>query len=204
MFKEIGNIASLMKTAQQMGGKMQQANDQLKAARVIGSEGGGMVEIEANGLGEVLRAKIDPTVLASGNAEMLEDLLPAAINQAQAKAKQMHREAMQSMTEGLNLPGLNIVGADEVAGLPDVVEDRESFEGNAVKKATELAAASGMLTLADDSGLEVDVLELLAPHPTCGRGPDLGAHVLTGSDHRGRADVAGVARGRVVVGTANA
>ena len=107
MFKGIGNIASLMKTAQQMGGKMQQINGQLKTARVTGAAGGGMVEIEANGLGEVLRAKIDPALLEAGDSEMLEDLLPAAINQAQVKAKQLHRDAMQSMTEGLSLPGLN-------------------------------------------------------------------------------------------------
>ena len=69
-----------------------------------------MVEIEVNGLGEVLRARVDPTLFASGDREMLEELLPAAINQAQAKAKQLHREAMQSMTEGLNLPGLNEAG----------------------------------------------------------------------------------------------
>ncbi len=58
----------------------------------------------------------------------------------------------------LDLPGVEIVGADEVPGLPDVVEDRDTFEGNATKKAVELAAASSMLTLADDSGLEVDAL----------------------------------------------
>ena len=115
MFKGIGNIASLMKTAQQMGGKMQQVNDQLKAARVSSTAGGGMVEIEANGLGEVLRVKIDPTLLESGDAEMLEDLLPAAINQVQVKAKQLHKNAMQSMTEGLNLPGLN-EALDQMSG----------------------------------------------------------------------------------------
>jgi hypothetical protein len=50
---------------------------------------------------------VDPTLFTSGDREMLEELLPAAINQAQAKAKQLHRAAMQSMTEGLNLPGLD-------------------------------------------------------------------------------------------------
>ena len=115
MFKGIGNIASLMKTAQQMGGKMQQINDQMKAARVTGTAGGGMVEIEMNGLREVLRAKIDPALLETGGVEMLEDLLPAAINQAQAKAKQLHQESMQSMTEGLNLPGLN-EALDQISG----------------------------------------------------------------------------------------
>ena len=95
-----------MKTAQQMGGKMKGIQEGLKAARASGSAGGGMVEIEVNGLGDVLRAKIDPSLFDSGDREMLEDLLPAAINQAQGKAKQLHQEAMQSITDGLNLPGL--------------------------------------------------------------------------------------------------
>ncbi len=59
----------------------------------------------------------------------------------------------------LELPGIVIVGADAFANLPDVVEDRDTFDGNATKKAVELAAASGLLTLADDSGLEVDALD---------------------------------------------
>jgi nucleoid-associated protein EbfC len=107
MFQGIANLASMMKTAQQMGSKMQEIQGHLKAARAVGTAGGGMVEIEVNGLGEVLRAKLDPTLFATGDRDMLEELLPAAINQAQAKAKQLHREALQSMTDGLNLPGLN-------------------------------------------------------------------------------------------------
>ncbi len=58
------------------------------------------------------------------------------------------------------LPGLELLAADEVPGLPeDVVEDAETFEGNALKKARELCAASGLWTLADDSGLEVVALD---------------------------------------------
>jgi len=55
-------------------------------------------------------------------------------------------------------PGLELLGADEAGSLPDVVEDRDTFEANAVKKAAVLAGASGMFTLADDSGLEVACL----------------------------------------------
>ena len=58
----------------------------------------------------------------------------------------------------LALPGLVLIGADEVPGLPDVEEDAGTFEGNAIKKARTLAEAGGLWTLADDSGLEVDAL----------------------------------------------
>ena len=57
------------------------------------------------------------------------------------------------------VPSLHILDMHDIPGLPDVVEDRETFEGNACKKATELAAATGHWTLADDSGLEVDALD---------------------------------------------
>ena len=58
----------------------------------------------------------------------------------------------------LDAPGLELVGLGAFPEAPGVVEDADSFEGNAAKKAREMAAFSGMWTLADDSGLEVDVL----------------------------------------------
>lgn len=107
MFKGLANLASLMKQAQQMGGKMQDIQQKLKTERVVGTAGGGMVEVEANGLGEIIRLKIDPALVEKGEREMIEDLVPAAVNQANARAKQLHTEAMQSLTEGMDLPGLN-------------------------------------------------------------------------------------------------
>jgi DNA-binding YbaB/EbfC family protein len=117
LFKGLANLASLMKQARQMGGKMQDVQQKLKAERVSGTAGGGMVEVEANGLGEILRLKIDPALVEKGEREMIEDLVPAAVNQANARAKQLHTEAMQSLTEGMELPGLNdalakITGSD--------------------------------------------------------------------------------------------
>ena len=104
MFKGIGNIASMIRQAQQMGGKMEEISAQLKSRRVSGTAGGGMVTVEANGLGDVLRVRIEPTLT---DREMIEDMLPAAINQASAKAKALHMEMMQSLTGEMDLPGLN-------------------------------------------------------------------------------------------------
>lgn len=106
MFKGLGNIASLMRQAQQMGGKLQELNERLKNERVTASTGAGMVEVEVNGLGEVLRVKIDQSLVDKGDREMIEDLLPAAVNQAVVKSKELHADAMRSMTEDMNMPGL--------------------------------------------------------------------------------------------------
>ena len=107
MFKGLGNLASIMRQASQINEKMQAMNDQLKSLRATGNAGGGMVEAEVNGLGEVLRLTIDPLLVERGQREMIEDLVPAAVNAAVLKAKQLHVEAMKSMTEDLDLPGLD-------------------------------------------------------------------------------------------------
>ena len=70
-----------------------------------------------------------------------------------------NRHKLDEIRQIFALPGLELLAADEVPGLPeDVVEDADTFEGNALKKARELCAASGLWTLADDSGLEVAAL----------------------------------------------
>ncbi|MCC7476612.1 MAG: YbaB/EbfC family nucleoid-associated protein [Pirellulales bacterium] len=109
MFKALGNLAnlgSLVKQAQEMGNRMQALQEQLKLKRATGTAGGGLVEVEANGIGEALAVRIDPSLFEKGEREMIEDLLPAAFNAAQAKAKQLHAEAMQSIAGDLSLPGL--------------------------------------------------------------------------------------------------
>jgi len=119
VFKGLGNLAnigSLIKQAQQMGGKLQQITDELKTRRAEGSSGGGMIKVEVNGIGEVLSCRIDPSLVNSGDREMVEDLLPAAINQALLKAKELHAEAMKSMADGLDMPGLNAMLAQLSGG----------------------------------------------------------------------------------------
>ena len=109
MPKGIGNLANLgalVKQAQEIGGKMQALQDELKNKRATGAAGGGLVEVDVNGLGEALAVRIDPTLFERGDREMVEDLLPAAFNSAGQKAKQWHAEAMQAITGGIPLPGL--------------------------------------------------------------------------------------------------
>ena len=107
MFKGLANLGSLMKQAQEMGGKMKELQEELKSRRTTGSAGGGMVEVEINGANEILSCKIDDALISGGDRELLEDMVVTATNQAIAKAKAMHAEAMQSLTGGLNLPGLD-------------------------------------------------------------------------------------------------
>ncbi len=75
-----------------------------RGARPTGSAGGGLVEVEVNGLSEVLNCRIDPSFDAAADREMLEDLVAAAVNQALEKAKQLHAEAIKSLAG--NMPGL--------------------------------------------------------------------------------------------------
>lgn len=109
MFKGLGNIANvagLFKQAQEMGGKIGQLGEELKAQRVVGKAGGGLVEVLATGTGEVLAVRIDPSLMEKQDRELLEDLLPAAFNDARQKAQELHAQQLQQLTGGLNLPGL--------------------------------------------------------------------------------------------------
>jgi DNA-binding YbaB/EbfC family protein len=109
VFKGLGNLANvgaILKQAQEMGGKMQALQTELRAKRATGAAGGGLVEVDVNGLADVLAVRIDPALIEKQDKEMIEDLIPAAFRAAQQKAREMHAEAVQSLTGGMNLPGL--------------------------------------------------------------------------------------------------
>ncbi|MEM9657385.1 MAG: YbaB/EbfC family nucleoid-associated protein, partial [Planctomycetota bacterium] len=89
VIKGLGNLANLpalMKQAQEMGGKLQQLNEELRKKKVTGAAGAGLVEVDANGAGEVSAVRIDPSLIEKQDGEIIEDLLPAAINAASQKA----------------------------------------------------------------------------------------------------------------------
>jgi nucleoid-associated protein EbfC len=126
LFKGLGNLANLgalLKQAQEMGGKMQALTEELKTKRATGSAGGGLVEVDVNGLAEVLAVRIDPALVEKGDREMIEDLLPAAFNAAHDKAKALHAEAIQSIAGGMNVPGLEDA-LSQLSGNPSGPEDK--------------------------------------------------------------------------------
>ncbi|NQV56114.1 MAG: YbaB/EbfC family nucleoid-associated protein [Rhodospirillales bacterium] len=98
------NLGQMMKQAQEMQSKMAEMQDQLADLEVIGSSGGGMVEITMTGKNEAKRVKIDPALIKSDEAEILEDLIAAAINDARGKAESAASEKMSDLTGGLQLP----------------------------------------------------------------------------------------------------
>jgi nucleoid-associated protein EbfC len=106
MFQGLGNLTALWKQAGQLSGQLEKLGEELRKRHTTGISGGGMVEIEINGALEVLRCKLDPQLIAQGDRELLEDLLVAAVNQAIAKAKQLHADALKDLTGGMQLPGI--------------------------------------------------------------------------------------------------
>jgi len=97
------NLGNLMKEAQKMQQRMQEAQDQLTKLIVEGESGGGMVKIKMNGRHEVNMVKIAPTLLEE-DAEMLEDLIAAAINDVVRKIAQKSQEKISQLTAGLKIP----------------------------------------------------------------------------------------------------
>ena len=106
MFKELGNIASMMKQASEVQGKLAEAKEQVANLRVTGDAGGEMVKVEATGDFRIISVSIEPSLMETGDREMIEELVTAATNQALSKAKEAAANAMSSVTSGMDLPGL--------------------------------------------------------------------------------------------------
>jgi nucleoid-associated protein EbfC len=106
MKNPLGNMANIMKQAQQMQAQMAKLQEEAATKTVTGSAGGGMVTVTANGALEVVSVRIDPEALKDGDAEMLQDVVMAATNEALKNARQLMAEQMKSVTGGMNIPGL--------------------------------------------------------------------------------------------------
>ena len=99
------NLGNLMKQAQQMQSRMQEVQAQLEIVEMTGISGGGLVAVTLNGKGDLKKLKIDPSTMVPDEAEVLEDLIVAAFNDARAKVNAHAEAEMGKLTGGLNLPG---------------------------------------------------------------------------------------------------
>jgi DNA-binding YbaB/EbfC family protein len=104
--KGMPNMGQLMKQAQQIQTKMAKLQEDLGDRTVEASSGGGMVMVVANGRQEILSIKIEQEVIDPDDAEMLQDLIMAAVNDALTRAKDMVNEEMGKLTKGMNIPGM--------------------------------------------------------------------------------------------------
>ena len=97
------NIQKMMQQAQQMQENLQ---NQLKQTKVEATAGGGMVTVIMNGVKEIQSLTIDPEVVSRDDVEMLQDLIVAAITDAQRRADDLVSQQMGGMMGGLKIPGL--------------------------------------------------------------------------------------------------
>ncbi|AML51303.1 YbaB/EbfC family nucleoid-associated protein [Falsihalocynthiibacter sp. S25ZX9] len=107
MFKglgQMGDMAKMMKAAQEMQSKMAEMQDGLASITVVGESGAGLVKATATAKGELTGLDIDPKIFDPSEKEVVEDLILAAIKDAQAKASERSQSEMAKLTEGLGLP----------------------------------------------------------------------------------------------------
>jgi DNA-binding YbaB/EbfC family protein len=98
-----GNLGNLMKQAQKMQENLQKAQQEIARLEITGESGGGLVKITLTGRHEARRVSIDDSLL-TGDKDMLEDLVAAAINDAVRKVEQVTQDKIAGMAGGMGLP----------------------------------------------------------------------------------------------------
>jgi DNA-binding YbaB/EbfC family protein len=101
------SMLQMMKQARDLQKKMKKIQKKVERAEITASAGGGMVTVVVNGSLEVRKIAIEDSVVAGGDARMIEDLVLSAVNAAIKKAQDMMAEEMKQATGGMNLPGLS-------------------------------------------------------------------------------------------------
>jgi DNA-binding YbaB/EbfC family protein len=101
----LGDLGNIMKQAQQLQERLSQVQDAVARRTVEASAGGGMVRVVVNGKHELLSLTLDPAVLRE-DAELVQDLVIAAVNEGIRNAQKMVAEEMAKATGGLKIPGL--------------------------------------------------------------------------------------------------
>ncbi len=107
MFKglgQMGDMAKMMKAAQEMQKKMAALQDEMQMLTVTGESGAGLVKATCTAKGELKALDIDPSIFSADDKEVVEDLILAAIKDAQSRAQDKAREEMAKLTESMGLP----------------------------------------------------------------------------------------------------
>jgi len=103
------NIGKMMKQAQEMQSKMADMQAALEKTQCMGQSGGGLVSVTLNGKGNMMGLNIDPSLFNGNDAEIVEDLIKAAFNDAKHKVEAHSQSEMAKVTGGLQLPeGFNL------------------------------------------------------------------------------------------------
>ena len=101
-------FGNMMKEAQKLQERMLAMQEEIAKRKVDATAGGGMVTVEANGKQEILSIKIDPEVINKDDAQMLEDLVLAACNEALRKSRELVQQELGKLTGGMKIPGLGL------------------------------------------------------------------------------------------------
>jgi hypothetical protein len=104
MFKELGQMAGLMRQLPKLKEEMERLQQRLSELTAEGAAGGGMVRVRVNGRMEVLSCSLSDEALQLNDREMLEDLIRAAVNQALEKSRQQVAEETGKMAAGFGIP----------------------------------------------------------------------------------------------------
>lgn len=100
------DFSKIMEQAQQMQQRMKKIQDDLVKKTIVGSAGGGMVQVTINGQGDVLAVEIEKLLINPDEVQMLQDLIVAATNDGLRKVKELSKQELGQLTGGLDLPGL--------------------------------------------------------------------------------------------------
>lgn len=99
-------MGNMMKQAQMLQAKMAKLQEEMAEKTVEATSGGGMVKVVANGSQRIVSIQIEKEVIDPEDADMLQDLVVAAVNDALSKSQEMVSSEMSKLTGGLNIPGL--------------------------------------------------------------------------------------------------
>ena len=100
----LGDMAKMMKSAQDLQSKMTEMQDELHNVMVTGESGAGLVKATASAKGELKALDIDPSIFNGDDKEVVENLILAAVKDAQTKATEKAQEEMARLTESMGLP----------------------------------------------------------------------------------------------------